>query len=386
MTTPHVKQRKNSDIEALRALAIVLVIFAHIALILSPQSVYWQVLADYRFGYGVDIFFCVSGFIITKSIANEIPSNRSLRDVLELSVPFWVRRFWRLMPSALFWIGVSLLLSWLYGGRGVFLQLEIFVHSALAAALQYMNVVYAVSRDTGTLGDAGIYWSLSLENQFYLVLPIIAVLAGRRWMPAVFIVIFLTQFFLTRQLIRPTPELWAFRTDAISLGVLLALWHGSESYKRLEPGFLKNGWLVLLLIAGMIAFLARLTAPNPPLPFAMGLTAVGSALLVWIASYNNNYLTANSAIAAFCNYIGSRSYAIYLTHVIALSLVRHWFFSQPGNPVPTPFDGGYTVFYITMFVAITLLFSEFNYRYIENPMRKHGEKLSRNLKGRFALA
>jgi peptidoglycan/LPS O-acetylase OafA/YrhL len=386
MTTPHVKQRKNSDIEALRALAIVLVIFAHIALILSPQSLYWNVLADYRFGYGVDIFFCVSGFIITKSIASEIPASRSFRDLLELCVPFWVRRFWRLMPSALFWIAVSLLLSYLYGGKGVFLQLEIFVHSALAAALQYMNVVYAVSRDTGTLGDAGIYWSLSLENQFYLVLPIIAVLAGRRWMPAVFIAVFLAQFFLTRQLIRPTPELWAFRTDAISLGVLLALWHGSESYQRLEPTFLKNKAVVVLLLAAMIWLLAALTAPNPPLPFAMGLTAVGSGLLVWVASYNKDYLTPNRALAALCNYIGSRSYAIYLTHVIALSLVRHWFFAAPGDTQPTPFDGGYTALYIGVFVAVTLLFSEFNYRYIENPMRRHGEKLSRNLKSRFAVA
>lgn len=372
MTTPHVKQRKNSDIEALRALAIVLVIFAHIALILSPQSLYWNVLADYRFGYGVDIFFCVSGFIITKSIAGEIPASRSFRDLLELSVPFW--------------IAVSLLLSYLYGGKGVFLQLEIFAHSALAAALQYMNVVYAVSRDTGTLGDAGIYWSLSLENQFYLVLPIIAVLAGRRWMPAVFIAVFLAQFFLTRQLIRPTPELWAFRTDAISLGVLLALWHGSESYQRLEPTFLKNKAAVVLLLAAMIWLLAALTAPNPPLPFAMGLTAVGSGLLVWIASYNKDYLTPNRALAALCNYIGSRSYAIYLTHVIALSLVRHWFFAAPGDTQPTPFGGGYTALYIGVFVAITLLFSEFNYRYIENPMRRHGEKLSRNLKSRFAVA
>lgn len=386
MNTTHIKQDKNSDIEALRALAIILVIFAHIAVILSPQSIYWKVLANFRFGYGVDIFFCVSGFIITKSIANEIPKNRGLQSILELCIPFWVRRFWRLMPSALFWISISLVLSYVYGGKGVFLEYKIFINSALAAALQYMNVVYAASRDTGTLGDAGIYWSLSLENQFYLVLPIIAVLAGKRWMPVVFITIFLAQFFLTRQLILPTPELWAFRTDAISLGVLLALWHGRNSHHRFEPKNLGNGLIISPLLVGLIVFMAALTAPNPPMPFAMGLTALGSGILVWIASYNKNYLTRNKKVAVICNYIGSRSYAIYLTHIIALSSVRHFFFSEPGNPTPTAFDIWSTTLYIATFILITVLLSELNYRFIESPMRKYGEKFSRNIKRRLSVA
>jgi peptidoglycan/LPS O-acetylase OafA/YrhL len=138
MQTTHKKLTKNADIEALRALAIVLVVFAHIAVILSPLSAYWIVLANFRFGYGVDIFFCVSGFIITKSIANEIPKTRNLQDILGFVVPFWIRRFWRLMPSALFWIAVSLLLSYIYGGQGVFIEFKVFLHSAMAAAFQYL--------------------------------------------------------------------------------------------------------------------------------------------------------------------------------------------------------------------------------------------------------
>lgn len=381
----HTKMKKNSDIEALRALAIILVIFAHIAIILSPESIYWLVLENFRFGYGVDIFFCVSGFIITKSIKNEIPESKSLFSLLGLAVPFWIRRFWRLMPSALFWIGVCLVLSYFFSKKGVFLEFNQILPSATAAALQYFNIIYSAARDAGTLGDTGIYWSLSLENQFYFALPIVAVILGKRWMPLLFITLILAQFFITRQLIKPTPELWAVRTDAISFGVLLALWHGSASYTKLEPTFLNSRLATILLLSGMIPLLASLTAPNTPFPFAMGLTALGSALLVWIASYNGSYFTKNSTIAELSNYIGSRSYAIYLTHAICLSLVRQIFFNDFNDPIPTNFDILHTTIYIASFLGMTLILAELSYRLIETPLRSKGESISKKIKYKASI-
>ncbi|EJN17218.1 putative acyltransferase [Pseudomonas sp. GM79] len=382
----HTKMKKNSDIEALRALAIILVIFAHIAIILSPKSIYWLVLENFRFGYGVDIFFCVSGFIITKSIKNEIPVSRSLSSLLSLAVPFWVRRFWRLMPSALFWIGVCLALSYFFSKKGVFLEFNQILPAATAAALQYFNIIYSGARDAGTLGDTGIYWSLSLENQFYFALPIVAVILGKRWMPLLFITLILAQFFITRQLIKPTPELWAVRTDAISFGVLLALWHGSASYTKLEPTFLSSKLATILLLSGMMPLLASLTAPTPPLPFAMGLTALGSALLVWIASYNGSYFTKNATVAKLSSYIGSRSYAIYLTHAICLSLVRQIFFNDFNDPTPTNFDVPHTAIYITAFLGMTLILAELSYRLIETPLRSKGESISKKIKYKTSIA
>jgi peptidoglycan/LPS O-acetylase OafA/YrhL len=208
---------------------------------------------------------------------------------------------------------------------------------------------------------------------------------GKRFMPLFFITLFLAQFFITRQLITPTPELWAFRTDAISLGVLLALWHGTPSYIKLEPRFLNNSAIIIIFLILAIIFMAALTAPKPPLPFAMGLTAVGSGILVWIASYNKSYFTGSKSVAAFCNYIGSRSYAIYLTHIIGLSAVRKIYFSTPKNIDPTPFDTMSTSLYIITFLVITISLSELNYRLIESPMRKRGEKISKDFKSKFSF-
>jgi peptidoglycan/LPS O-acetylase OafA/YrhL len=382
--TGHIRLGKNSDIEALRALAILLVIAAHISALLSPDSWYRTVLAHFRFGYGVDIFFCISGFIITKSILQEIPESRSFRSIRTLALPFWTRRFWRLMPSALFWVLMGLLLAGWAGGRGYIPSLDKFAWPATAAALQFFNVIFPACRDAGTCGTVGVYWSLSLENQFYLLLPIVAVLAGKRWISLVFGAVFLIQFFLERQLTDPTPALWAFRTDAIALGVLLALWQDHNSYQRLKPDLLANRSLTIIFLIGMIAALGAITTPVAPIPFAMGWTAVGSAVLVWIASYNQNYLARSRIMIALCAYIGSRSYAIYLSHFIVLFGIRHFLFSPAGSQTPTPYDAWSVSLYVGSFVVGTLACSEFNYRYIETPLRRRGESIARTMKARSA--
>lgn len=382
MEQPHIKPKKNHDIEVLRALAIALVIAAHISALLSPNSVYRAVLAHFRFGYGVDIFFCISGFIITKSIIKEIPTFRSLDAVLTLSLPFWTRRFWRLIPSATFWILAGLLLTALHGGEGSLPKFSDFVWSALAAAFQYLNVIYPACRDGGTCGTVGVYWSLSLENQFYFLLPVIAVLAGKRWMGAFFGAVFALQFFVSRQLTDPTPVLWAFRTDAIALGVLIALWQEHHTYKRFQPRYLNNGLITAVLMLGILTMLAALTVPVAPVPFAMGLTAVGSALLVWAASYNQNYFARNNLIIMICDYVGSRSYAIYLSHFVVIFGVRQFFFSPLHTEPPTPYDTASVLTYVFTFFALTLLSAEFNYRCIETPLRRKGERISKALKSK----
>ncbi|HGA2317527.1 TPA: acyltransferase family protein [Pseudomonas putida] len=382
MQTPHKKIKKNNDIEALRTLAIILVILAHVSALLSPDSAYRAMLAYVRFGYGVDIFFCISGFIITKSLIKEIPDSKNLKSILDFSIPFWIRRFWRLMPSAIFWVLMGILLSAWHGGENYIPLLKDFLWPAFAAALQFFNVIYPTCRDAGTCGTVGIYWSLSLENQFYFLLPIIAVLTGARRIAVFFGIVFLLQFFVSRQLTDPTPVLWAFRTDAIALGVILAAWQERDTYNRIKPDFLKNSGLCALLLLLFTAALAAITIPTPPIPFAMGATAVGAFIMVWAASYNEDYFTRWEPIKAFCNYVGSRSYAIYLTHFIVLFSVRHFMINPIEGGIKANYDLLSVMSYLITFLSATILLSELNYRFIETPLRIKGEKISRSFRSR----
>ncbi|MFC5480065.1 acyltransferase family protein [Massilia suwonensis] len=362
---------KNTDIEALRALAIVLVIMAHVARLLPSDHWYMNVVRQAGFGFGVDIFFCVSGFIITQSLVNLMPAGPDLRRFLAIARPFLIRRFWRLMPSALFWILALLLAAAVLDGTGTLLSFRDSLQPALTAALQVADFTFSSCRDAGKCGEFGIYWSLSLENQFYLVLPLLAVCAGRRLLPFVFLAAFAAQFFIERQLTMPTPFLWALRTDAICLGAFLALVSHTRLYRELEPTMLRLPLLPLALLVYLVALMARISVPQPAIAYAMGVTALLCGMLTWIASYDRCYLTSNRFVRTLAVYVGSRSYAIYLTHMLAMSLAAWLAQHGPLSGLAQALGPGVAV---TAFLGLTLLFSELNYRMIETPLRAYGKR------------
>lgn len=374
--------QKNTDIEALRALAIVAVIMAHVSRVLPPDNPFMALLAHAGFGFGVDIFFCISGFIITQSLLRVMPERPQPALLMAIARPFLVRRFWRLMPSALFWILALLLCSAVLRGKGTLLPFHTSLKPALMAALQLFDFYFSTCRDKGACGEFGIYWSLSLENQFYLLLPLLAVLAGRRLLPWVFLAGFAAQFFIERQLTTPTPFLWALRTDAICLGALLALLSRTATYRDLEPTILRVPLLPAIALAYILALLAGITVPQSPVRHAMGVTAVLSALLTWAASYDRDYFTANRLVRAAAVYVGSRSYAIYLSHMLAMSLAA-WLVRDTALAQLAQAWGSSLV--IGIFIVLTLGFSEFNYRVIETPLRVYGKRHAARMRSAPAM-
>jgi len=151
--------RYRGDIEGLRAVAVLLVVLFH------------GRVAGFDAGFvGVDIFFVISGFLITKSMIEEVSRNGSL----SLS-DFWARRIRRLLPASLLVFVVSApfalhdatVLSWSRVG----LDLR-------SAVLYFSNIRFSVnSEDYFAVTDGESFflhsWSLSLEEQFYVVWPVV---------------------------------------------------------------------------------------------------------------------------------------------------------------------------------------------------------------------
>lgn len=363
---------KNTDIEVLRAIAVIYVLLAHVASLLSPTSSYWKVLHYSRFGSGVDLFFAVSGYVIVRSIASSIPDSRSWDSFRSFALPFWQRRFWRLFPSVFVWVGISLAVSLSLAHTGYFFDIKTLLPAASAAVFQYANFNFLTCRTAGTCGELGVYWSLSLENQFYFALPLLAFLFPRRHLVKVFLAIFAIQFFIPRTLSAETPTFWPFRTDAIALGVVLGLLHHRLS--ETPPDWLQHRWLRVGAISILLFLLAILTKPEPFISFAVGLTAVVSAVLVWIASFDRNLVMRPGMAKDLMVWIGARSYAIYLTHPLMILVTKYiWF---PLQPTPPNFDWPHTLVYLSTFLGLTLVASDLNYRLIENPLRWFGERLA----------
>ncbi|QGU88091.1 acyltransferase family protein [Erwinia sorbitola] len=361
--------KKNTDIEVLRTLAIVFVFLAHIPGILSPDSFYWKIFNISRFGSGVDLFFCVSGFIVTRSLLSKNMHLMSFNDFRHEAKLFYIKRAWRLLPAAFFWIAVSILLAHLLKSTGAFISFRAMLKSAFFAATQTQNIFFMTCRDHGGCGNLGIYWSLSLENQFYLLLPLILYFFNNKKLCFFMLFVFIIQFFLPRTLDNHTPVAWPIRTDAISLGVIMAVISTKDLHNKIKPKILDNSFILGLTFVILTFLLAVFTKPEPIVFFQVGLTALISGIFVYIASYNNNYFSGNRIVRSFCEYIGSRSYSLYLTHVIALATTRGFFITH--NP---DYSAMGTFVRLCFFFSLTFLLTEFSYRCIENKFRYSWKK------------
>jgi len=166
---PETVQRFRPEIQGLRTVAVVLVVLFH----LWPNRV--------TGGYvGVDVFFVISGFLITSHINREVVATGtvSLRR-------FWARRIRRLLPASLLVLAVSAV------GVVALLPATLWAESARqigASALYVQNWALAADAVDYMAADniptiAQHYWSLSVEEQFYLIWPvlILALLAVHRW-------------------------------------------------------------------------------------------------------------------------------------------------------------------------------------------------------------
>ena len=151
----------RTDIQALRALAVALVVLNHF----FPTRV--------TGGYvGVDIFFVISGFLITAHLLRELNGSGTIR-----LAEFYAKRVRRLLPAAFLVLAASLVGSmlWLPFSRWVDTA-----HEALASSLYVENWLLAVKSVDYSAGTAAAtvaqhYWSLSVEEQFYLLWPVLLV-------------------------------------------------------------------------------------------------------------------------------------------------------------------------------------------------------------------
>jgi len=164
----------RGDIDGLRAIAIVLVVAYHAGI------------GVFRGGFvGVDVFFVISGFLISRNLLREADSEERIG-----LTTFWARRIRRLVPALALVIGVTLIAGYLILPL---YQLNTFGQQGAAATLYVSNMYFAVqARDYFAADISGSpflhTWSLGVEEQFYVVWPLVFAAAcawGSRFLPGV---------------------------------------------------------------------------------------------------------------------------------------------------------------------------------------------------------
>lgn len=287
-----------ASIDGLRAVAVLAVLFFHIDL------------HGVRGGFiGVDVFFVISGFLITRNITRDIAENRwSFAE-------FYARRIARLFP-ALF----SVVLLTTMAAYFVLIPSDLtrFAQAALSATFSVSNLFFfseAGYFDATAVSKPLLHtWSLSVEEQFYLVWPLLLFLCirqwGRRGLTGVIVVLSVIAF-LSSLITNPTnPErvffLTPFRTYQFGLGALVAI-SGAVS----SGGYPRVKTLIGLLGIAVIVILAATVDGNDHVVVIASLPALAAAAFLLAADAPLIHTIFASTVMTW---VGQRSYSIYLTH------------------------------------------------------------------------
>lgn len=286
------------DIDGLRALAVIPVVLFHFGI--SPFSGGFV---------GVDVFFVISGFLITGILYREISAGQFS------FVDFWARRARRILPALTVVLLATLALGWLLLTDKDF--------SKLGRAVRYQSMFISnmlFMRQDGYFQPASELnpllhtWSLAVEEQYYVVFPFLIALLMRhlrhwRWM---LFSILLLSFALNLFYIAHKPEVAFFslptRAWEMLCGAMLAVLPGS---KRVRP------WHYQLMgIAGLIAVLTAIFTfdRNTLFPgWAAALPVLGAAALIWSGAHGPT-LTSKLLSGRILVWVGLLSYSLYLWH------------------------------------------------------------------------
>ncbi|MEN2740550.1 acyltransferase family protein [Microbacterium sp. X-17] len=358
-TTP--AAARFAGLDGLRAVAVLLVVVYH----LFPG--WWL-----RGGFiGVDVFFVISGFLITTLLLRETATGGRIG-----LVSFWRRRARRLVPALLALLAMCSTFAWLIGGD-VLAQLGPQLLGALTFSYNWVSIAGGSGYFAATSPELfRNLWSLAVEEQFYvlwpLLLPLLLLLPRTRWRVglALGVAVLSTAWMGVAVLAGGDLTRAYFGTDTHAFGLLAGValafgWHGLRARTWMTGRAARTTATTMgaLALAGLVG--VALIPETPTLlsfPGAIAAAVVLTAVVIVAGLWPGAGFGRMLDVAPL-RWIGDRSYGIYLWHwplLVLLVAAAH------GTTADVPVGIGLAVLGLTFAVA------EFSYRALEMPVRRHG--------------
>lgn len=357
----HPELNFRADLQGLRALAVAMVVLAHASV------------PGFSGGFvGVDLFFVLSGYLITGILYQELQQTGRI----DLPV-FYSRRIKRLLPAMMLMIGATLAAVFILLPKD---EAKLLIGSAPFASLWlsnfYFNLNDAGYFDEQALEDLFLHtWSLGVEEQFYLTWPCLMLLLG--WLQhrnsgkdrigangriiAGFAAIGMTSLALCVYWLGTSP-LFSFyqmpsRAWQFTLGALVFLvWQRRKVLLGETVGGQASGYVLLLAGLVLIGISVGFYHDQMAYPgWAAVMPSVGAVLIIAAGILLHSW--HNPLAWPPLVWLGNRSYSVYLWHWPILQLTK-------------TVHGGHTATTITLAIAGSLLLAELTYRLIEQPFWK----------------
>lgn len=335
----------RKEIDGLRALAVVPVVLFHAGF------------GVFSGGYvGVDVFFVISGYLITSIIQREL--NEKKFSIID----FYERRARRILPALFLVIFASILFAWL---RLMPNEMKDFSQSLLAVATFSSNFLFwresGYFDSTAELKPLLHTWSLAVEEQYYLVFPPLMMLAwrrGRNWTIATLATIFVASFAAAQwaSFAEPTAAFYLLPTRGweLLMGAFAAFYRRSHLESELRWKLSEVGaWLGL----SMILYSMFTYTKETPFPGVYALVPTAGAVLI-ILFATQETIVGRLLGAPMLTRIGLLSYSAYLWHQPIFAFARQTSIVEPDQ---------YVFFALSIF---TFALAFLTWRYVEVPLRK----------------
>ena len=341
-------ENHRKDIDGLRAIAVLSVIAFHFGLL--PN------------GYlGVDIFFVISGFLITNIIYNESIEG-------EFSVKkFYIRRIRRIIPLVLF-ISIIALIT----GLLVMLpdSLENLAQSIIATNLFGNNILQAITtRDywdvINEYKPMMHTWSLGIEEQYYMLYPFIFLFLNKkriRWILPVLTILTIISIILYFMPFKPDQKFYylPFRFFELSFGGIAAI----LLKKRLID--IKFSYIFIVILLGLLLI------NDSIIPASVSLCLIVIISCMIIISTNNNTISSFILKNKLFVWVGMISFSLYMWHQLAISYTR-FFIHQ------------FSTVHIVVLLGLIFGLSTLTYHLVEQPFRRRGGQNKISVKKLFVI-
>lgn len=338
------------EIDGLRALAVMPVILFHAGF------------PSFRGGYvGVDVFFVISGYLITSIILAEKQVG-----TFQL-INFYERRARRILPALLFVAFASLPFSWFWLLPA---DMKSFSQSLVAVASFSSNILFYLTsgyfQPNAELKPLLHTWSLAVEEQYYLLFPIFLAMTwrlGRRWIAPLLIIIATLSLAAAQwgSLNMPVATFYLLPTRVweLMIGALLAFYLANRSRSNHQQPTSEAGSSIGVLLIVCAVFLFDKQTPFPSL-YAL-VPTIGAVLVVAFATEQTlaGKLLGSRPLVG----IGLISYSAYLWHQPVFAFAKHRSLSEP------------SLLLMTASTVASLVFAYFTWKYIETPFR-HKKRFS----------
>ena len=337
----------RADIDGLRAIAVLLVLLLHLEVALFSGGF-----------IGVDVFFTISGFLISGIVLKEKSAgNFSF-------IRFYSRRALRIIPAYLVVLLMTLLIGAIFLAP---LAYKGLLESALASSLFVSNMYFLLTQ--GGYFSAASHelpllhtWSLSVEEQFYVLMPIAIVLwfkiknqTLQLWTFAiVFILSLLVSIFLTDYHQKAAYFVVFSRAHEFLIGAALAVFISRKPKKLIPKLFLANALFIISLLT--LIFTSILFDASTLFPSAFALIPCLATVMIIYSGLNEQCLSYKVLGNKIMVFIGLISYSLYLYHWPIISISKYI---------------GIEFTFMVQFIigAISILLAFLSWKYVENKVR-----------------